>query len=327
MSQRKRGPLQLEEFVIGKSKAFKDKLGRLIEMVVINGALKYKIRWDDGAESVVAKTGIQRCQPPEINQLPQVHRDDVDVEQLSDASEDSEVDSIDSSVDDNQENMENVQAEIARSIFDFFVSMINIVFVASKRFRFGHFRAELDENPQVDNLLTPHGQIWVPNVSVEIETEEYPSFRGHFLWQNMHHLDVSNRMPYDYFRLMFPFPFLNSNIVVSTNMILGMLHEPTTDIGEMLKFFGIRLQAAYERNRGDFLDNWSTSCPSDEATRPGNYAERFGMSRDRFKLLSSCFRLDQYNAQTYVDEVIMKFFYKVLFLSAIYYSSLAFPTY
>ena len=39
MSQRKRGPLQLEEFVIGKSKAFKDKLGRLIEMVVINGAL------------------------------------------------------------------------------------------------------------------------------------------------------------------------------------------------------------------------------------------------------------------------------------------------
>ena len=39
MSQRKRGPLQLEEFVIGKSKAFKDKLGPLIEMVVINGAL------------------------------------------------------------------------------------------------------------------------------------------------------------------------------------------------------------------------------------------------------------------------------------------------
>jgi len=70
-----------------------------------------------------------------------------------------------------------------------------------------------------------------------------------------------------------------------------------------LKFLGIRLQAAFERNRGDFMDNWSTSSALDGLTRPGNYGERFGMTRDRFKLLSSCFRLDHYNDEIYVNEV------------------------
>ena len=305
MSQRKRGPLQLEEYVIGRSKAFKDQLGRLIEMVVINGSLKYRIRWNNGAESIVGKTGVQRYQPPDINRPTLVNRDETHLDQLPDESEDSEIDSLDSSVEDNLENIENDAAEMARSVFNIFITVPIIEFLMFKFYLYEYRRTEIDDGTQIENLLNPHGQIWIPNVSVEVENEECSSYHGHFVWQNMHHLDISNRGPYDYFRLMFPFTFLTSSIVVSTNTILGRLHEPITDIGEMLKFFGIRLQAAYERSRGDFLDNWSTSCPSDEATRPGNYAERFGMSRDRFKLLNSCFRLDHYNEQTYVEEVVI----------------------
>jgi len=114
MSQRKRGPLQLQELVIGKSKAYKDRIGRLIEMVVVNGSLKYRIRWDNDTETVIGKTGVKRHEMPEINRQLQVMNDEADVDNISISSENSVDNSSESSEDENRVTVENDLAEEER---------------------------------------------------------------------------------------------------------------------------------------------------------------------------------------------------------------------
>jgi len=103
--------------------------------------------------------------------------------------------------------------------------------------------------------------------------------------------------------LMFPIGYASQKILPATNRILDSLHLPLLTLGEFLKYLGIRLQGAFERNRGPFMSNWDKEETNDTLTKPGNYGERFGMSRDRFKNLTTTLRLAEYNNETYVDTV------------------------
>ena len=63
---------------------------------------------------------------------------------------------------------------------------------------------------------------------------------------------------------------------------------------ELIKFFGLRVAMAVEPRKGGLPEYWKTEAaykPMKTVRTAANYLERFGMSRHRFQLISSCLRL------------------------------------
>ena len=71
--------------------------------------------------------------------------------------------------------------------------------------------------------------------------------------------------------------------------------KPTTK-GDLLRYLGIRHAMTVEHRKGGLREYWKTDAdykaPDIQTVRtPGNYKQRFGMSRHRFEDLESALRL------------------------------------
>lgn len=146
--------------------------------------------------------------------------------------------------------------------------------------------------------LNPHGQVWVPEtcpIDPNIQTAyNLPCRLNWTILGEAHDLD---RAYIHYFSLFFPLGYLISTIIPATNAVLVHKHAKPTSRGEMLKWFGLRCAMTLESTRGPVGDYWASPPASEESIYLSHdYSARFGMSRDRFKLLSQSLRLTGANA-------------------------------
>lgn len=75
------------------------------------------------------------------------------------------------------------------------------------------------------------------------------------------------------------------------NITINNLHNDPTTAGELIKYFEIWLAMSRELTRGGINQYWSTETNNYSVDIPKNYGNRFNMSKNRFKLLSSAFIL------------------------------------
>jgi hypothetical protein len=99
--------------------------------------------------------------------------------------------------------------------------------------------------------------------------------------------DHGTRKPIDYFKKAFPMSFLR-NIVLHTNRFL-QYGVPISE-SEMLTWLGIRIGMTLECGKGGWESFFQTTAPG--FTRPGNYTERTGMKKIRFKSILDALHLD-----------------------------------
>ena len=94
----------------------------------------------------------------------------------------------------------------------------------------------------------------------------------------------------DYFLLMFPMQQM-PNYIQFTNAELLRANKPLTNQNELFFFFGIRLVMALEKRHLTIDEYWETEPNPRPIRQPADYGNRFHMSRSRFKVLLSCFRV------------------------------------
>jgi len=114
MSTRKRGRIQLEELVIGNSKTFQNKIGQLIEMLVVNSNLKYRIRREDNSENIVGKTAVKRHEMTEPIRQIHMAQEEIMADNISESSDDLEEKNNESIEERNRIDRENDGDELER---------------------------------------------------------------------------------------------------------------------------------------------------------------------------------------------------------------------
>ena len=74
-----------------------------------------------------------------------------------------------------------------------------------------------------------------------------------------------------------------------TNAMLASTRNSPTNVKEMFKYFGLRLNMTLDRTGVNIPDFWMTDDIEGSTFVPPNYG-RFGMTRHRFQTLSRCMR-------------------------------------
>lgn len=139
--------------------------------------------------------------------------------------------------------------------------------------------------------MRPHGQIWQDKGELLVDSAANEAYnqpaRINFpqnLTLNDGDVDIES-----YFTLLFPMSFLSQSIVPLTNGVLQSRHQVPTTTGEILKFFGLSLAMALDSCKGGIDIYWSQPIEHENTViLPRNFGQRFGMARDRFKLLRTC---------------------------------------
>jgi Transposase IS4 len=149
--------------------------------------------------------------------------------------------------------------------------------------------------PGVVPVAVKHGQAWVADGEVSIDVG-LNNRRTRILWpgnDNNPYDALPVRPELDYFKLMWPM-HLNVTMLEQTNALLTRIRSPTTTLGEMFKYFGIRLNMTLDRVGVSISDFWNTQPTEGSTFVPPNYG-RFGMTRHRFQTLSRCMRFADYD--------------------------------
>ena len=88
---------------------------------------------------------------------------------------------------------------------------------------------------------------------------------------------------------MFPIKFMNEMIVPLTNQKLMALRQSILKPEEFILFLGITLSMALQPIRGGIDAYWAVDNGiTDTIYSPGNYGDRFKMSKQRFKFIRRC---------------------------------------
>jgi len=140
--------------------------------------------------------------------------------------------------------------------------------------------------------LHPHGRDWAVSgeITFDPNTNQMYSQRPSLQWgQFLTDRTIINEM--DYFRLLFPIKFINEKVVPITNEQLALNRQNSLSGGEFITFLGITLAMALQPMRGGIDAYWRSANTSNETVYiHGDFGERFGMSRDRFKIIRRYFR-------------------------------------
>lgn len=154
----------------------------------------------------------------------------------------------------------------------------------------------------LDDSLIVNGQVWSEQGDV---TMDAAGFRVFHTFLSSSRLTPGIRSEMDYFEMMFPVDEWD-HIVTETNQMMLSLgrYQPTTK-AEVLKYLGLRLCMALERKHLDIAAYWNTEVDEGTVFQPENYGSRFGMSRNRFQLLSRCFRVDNFDERALDDVSIL----------------------
>jgi hypothetical protein len=153
------------------------------------------------------------------------------------------------------------------------------------------------------DLRCPNGRVWRDIPSKDHEGPE-------------HIYDAKSRLrfrPYnektelDWFDWGFP-PKNWSMMVRGTNEILSSKAEELTTKGELAKYLGIRLAMSVTPRRGGMHAHFETVQREGSVRTPGNFGERFEISRARFEILSAGFRLNISEDPRVVEKVTCTYY-------------------
>ena len=182
------------------------------------------------------------------------------------------------------------------------------------------------DDPPADPLC-PHGQLWTPREKHAIAVDAGAAgnhFKSRISWSGM--LDPSSRAgikePVLYFLRAFP-PKALESIVFCTNRKIQQAkadyiakHGSTKkrffhvlNRNKFLRFLGVNLCMALHPMRGGYAAYWTKNEKDDQCCRvPGNYLERFKMSRQEFEDIRSNLTIHEYT-EAQVAEVSAQLFY------------------
>ncbi len=76
--------------------------------------------------------------------------------------------------------------------------------------------------------------------------------------------------------------------IFHTSRRLNLLRKPSTDKYEFYKFLGIIIATSADPLKGNLHDYWNQEYQPESVSVHRNFAERFGMSRDRFIDIRQC---------------------------------------
>ena len=145
-----------------------------------------------------------------------------------------------------------------------------------------------------DQRLLCHGQLWAPQEEIFHEAERGADYNSRINWPDGIIAEKNGKKALDYFNLFFPFQEL-PNILCYTNKVMSYKkYTPNVEYAELLRWIGIRLLGALERNKGNFKDNWFSSVTEGSMHRRGYYSNRCQMFYKRFSEIETSFRLTDY---------------------------------
>ncbi len=137
---------------------------------------------------------------------------------------------------------------------------------------------------------------WEPRTGVSGEIAENIYRQDtKFHWQSVFgNVEDTSKSIWNYFQLMFPMDHLET-IVSETNKGLIDLKVQYPNIsscedisvGELLKYFGIRLLISLLRSHESIKMYWSVESEDDTVLKGGCFNEKYGMSRQRFENIES----------------------------------------
>jgi hypothetical protein len=148
-----------------------------------------------------------------------------------------------------------------------------------------------DNDPNaVPPAVVNHGQPWYDEGEVTIDLGMCHR-RTRLLWPGNPN-DPNGPQPerpiLEYFKLMYPMMH-NQSMLEHTNAMLASTRNSPTNVKEMFKYFGLRLNMTLDRTGVNIPDFWMTDDIEGSTFVPPNYG-RFGMTRHRFQTLSRCMR-------------------------------------
>lgn len=148
--------------------------------------------------------------------------------------------------------------------------------------------AASSSSSDMDAFLCPHGTPWKVVDHVEVD-----------LCQKTHKASIrlpsspnEERTPLELFNVLFPYASLSS-ILQATNKKLRQCNynDPLTML-ELYKWLGIRLSVIIDRSHGSIDHFWEETVDEWSVFPASDYGARYGMTKQRFKLLQDCFRLN-----------------------------------
>jgi len=83
-------------------------------MLIVNGNLKYRIRWEDNSENIVGKTAVKRHEMTEPIRQIHMTQEEIMADNISESSDDSEEKSNESIEGSNRIDRENDGDELER---------------------------------------------------------------------------------------------------------------------------------------------------------------------------------------------------------------------
>lgn len=178
--------------------------------------------------------------------------------------------------------------------------------------------------PAVDPLLVRNGYVWRVGVPVVIDASQqhHHNFRVNYnAAQQLRGFGI--RDEFDYYMHM---NAINLDVLVAATSaslaadqyIAPSLRAPVTK-GEMLKYFGIRLATVLQTQRGTILDYWRVEVEPDTIFEAPRYGIKYGMSRNRFMVITQCFTLSHPQGPQMVGIYALTIILTCIYLSFAYY--------
>ena len=159
-----------------------------------------------------------------------------------------------------------------------------------------------DNNNEINDIINANNVEWrsINNENVI----DYGNYNNHFntnlIWEDNNN---NEKEPIDYFTLLFPMQYINIFISSTNNKLRGK-NVSITDIGELFKYFGIRLAMIVQPQKGGISAYWRTGYNSDSTIISPNFGIRFGMSRKRFEDITTCLCLENSNNNNNIEVYI-----------------------
>lgn len=92
-----------------------------------------------------------------------------------------------------------------------------------------------------------------------------------------------------------------TNASLAADPILAPSLRAPVSKGEMTKYFGIRLSMVLQTQRGSISDYWRVDSDPDTIFEAPNYGLKYGMSRNRFSVITQHFLLSHPQAPQVVS--------------------------
>ena len=149
------------------------------------------------------------------------------------------------------------------------------------------------------NPLEPHGRVWTEIQSKERETEGFMApQKASLKWPHTCCKLFMDRTPLDYFSLFHPRTSLSKMVSFANLQIAKSIHpEPSTTLGEITKFLGIRVAMVIDPVRGGLRDYWNAGNEEKSVIMSRDFGTRFGMTKHRFEILQENFVLCEPEAE------------------------------